>query len=156
MRYPARFAEPRSLTSPVALSWLAGTATLDRRIVEGASNTVARRPGAARRAAELATPEGLALAQAARRTLGVALADDGVVELAALRMKAGLSQQQLATQLRMAQPAISRIESGLQDIKGDTVHRIASALGVTPGDVFEAHRRTKCAREAALAKARLP
>jgi DNA-binding XRE family transcriptional regulator len=79
----------------------------------------------------------------ARRRVGRALYG-GEASLAALRLRAGLSQAQLAEKIGSSQPHIARIERGQNDPSTDLVVRIARALGVSTADVFDgvqAHRR---------------
>lgn len=96
-----------------------------------------RREGGHRARLE-ATPEGRAVLVAAKRKLGNILANDGLVPMAALRLQRGLSQQQLADLTGIAQPQLSRIESGQHDIKATTAERLAKALGVGVAEVVEA------------------
>lgn len=114
------------------------------------------RPGAARRAAMLATDEGKARLTAARQALGDAFVADGVVGLAALRLRTGRSQEQLAREIGITQPALSKIESAVGAIRSDTVAKLARALGVSEGDVLAAHIETKKDREAASLRAQRP
>jgi len=45
-----------------------------------------------------------------------------------LRVRAGLSQRELALRLGTTQPGVSRLESGTVTIRLDTLARVASAL----------------------------
>ena len=58
--------------------------------------------------------------------------------LVALRLKAGLSQTELARRLDMQQPNLSRLEKGLVDPKLSTLQQLAEALGVDLGSVAAA------------------
>lgn len=49
-----------------------------------------------------------------------------------LRTELGLTQEQLAAKVGTSHSAISRLESGRHDVKNDTLHRVFTALGVTP------------------------
>lgn len=57
---------------------------------------------------------------------------EGVLSLRALRFRAGLSQEALATLVGTSQAHISRLESGQKsgDLRVDTIRRLASALEV--------------------------
>lgn len=57
-----------------------------------------------------------------------------------LRLRAGLSQSELASRAGTSQPHIARIEAGRNDPGTETVQRIANALGVDVGEVFNAIR----------------
>jgi DNA-binding XRE family transcriptional regulator len=68
--------------------------------------------------------------------------------LARLRLRAGLSQQQLAIRMGSSQPHIARCEQGKHDPGTSTIARLAEALGLPASEVFEAaqaslHRRVK-------------
>ena len=82
--------------------------------------------------------EGRATLVEAKRKLGNILAADGLVPLAALRLQRGLSQQQLSDLTGIQQPQLSRIESGLHDIKATTAEKLAKALGVSVAAVIDA------------------
>lgn len=58
--------------------------------------------------------------------------------LAALRLKTGMSQQQLADALGTSQSAVARMEKGNGNHTMDVVRAWAKALGVTPNDLFDA------------------
>jgi transcriptional regulator with XRE-family HTH domain len=85
-----------------------------------------------------ATAEGRAVLANARLELGEILQADGLVPLAALRLRRGLTQQQLAELSGIQQPQLSRIESGAHDILTATAARLAAALGVTVPEVVDA------------------
>ncbi|HEV8470140.1 MAG TPA: helix-turn-helix transcriptional regulator [Candidatus Limnocylindria bacterium] len=50
-------------------------------------------------------------------------------KLASQRVRAGLSQAELAERMRTSQSAIARLEAGSRDVKISTVFRYAMALG---------------------------
>lgn len=56
-------------------------------------------------------------------------ADDGVT-VRSLRLKKGLSQQQLAAMVGTSQPYIARLEGGADNLNIDTCRRLAHALDV--------------------------
>ena len=58
--------------------------------------------------------------------------------LRALRLRRGLSQNDLAAKLRTTQSHIARIEGG-QNVEVETLTRIAQALGVDPLIAFKAY-----------------
>ena len=58
-------------------------------------------------------------------------------EVAVLRSRAGLSQEQVADQTGIDQAEISRIERGVANPTHDTLERIAAALGVRVGFMQE-------------------
>lgn len=53
----------------------------------------------------------------------------------ALRLRCGLSQDQLATKIGSTQNRISRIEKGDEDIRLSTMRKLANALDVTLQDI---------------------
>ena len=60
-----------------------------------------------------------------------------VVNLKTLREKAGLTQAELAERASTRQATISRLETGeTRMVQLDVLDRIASALGVEPGDLI--------------------
>lgn len=83
----------------------------------------------------------------ARRVLGSTVLRDEVHTLRALRLSAGLSQDQLAVRASTAQSHIARIETGKTDPGTDTIASIAAALGVGPEAVFAAVRAQRAARQ---------
>ena len=84
------------------------------------------------------------LRAAARRELGDILSSDGVSPLAALRLKAGLSQAELAKRLEMHQPQLSRLESGQHsDVYVSTLAALAGALGMGLEVVNDAFKATR-------------
>ncbi|MGP3661483.1 helix-turn-helix domain-containing protein [Burkholderia gladioli] len=62
--------------------------------------------------------------------------------LASLRMKAGLSQRQLADRMDMKQPQLAKIEQGT-NVGVDMIERLAVALGRSEHDVFDAVKVTR-------------
>jgi ribosome-binding protein aMBF1 (putative translation factor) len=68
--------------------------------------------------------------------------DEGLT-VRTLRLKAGLTQGQLAKAIESAQAHVSRIEAGSQDVYTDTVDKLAAALGVTAAEVLDAIRNTR-------------
>ena len=69
-----------------------------------------------------------ALANARRRLVG--LNGDGSGGLRALRLRAGLSQSDLAKMLKTSQPHIARIEGGSAEPTLDTCRRLARAFNI--------------------------
>ena len=60
------------------------------------------------------------------------------LRLRAVREKAGLTQEQLANATGLRQATISNLETGKSErITLETVGRLARALVVKPGDLFE-------------------
>lgn len=53
------------------------------------------------------------------------------VKIRTLRVRAGLSQAQLAEKAGMHQPGIARIENGRSETSIDTLDKVAAALGCT-------------------------
>jgi ribosome-binding protein aMBF1 (putative translation factor) len=76
----------------------------------------------------------------ARQRMGAWLASEQAdgAGLVALRLKAGLSQTELAKRLDMLQPNLSRLERGLVDPKLSTLQQLADVLGVDLGTVAAA------------------
>ncbi|NQD37455.1 helix-turn-helix domain-containing protein [Permianibacter sp. IMCC34836] len=68
--------------------------------------------------------------------------DEGLT-VRTLRLKAGLTQGQLAKAIESAQAHVSRIEAGSQDVYTDTVDKLAAALKATAADVLDAIRNTR-------------
>lgn len=66
----------------------------------------------------------------ARREMGDHLAEAGDVSLRSLRLKAGLSQRELAERIGTSQPNIARMEKSPGDVTLGTLRRLAAALGV--------------------------
>ena len=66
------------------------------------------------------------------------------IRLAKFRKATGLSQQELANKIGVAQPVISRYEKGQRKLYDDMLAELAKALGVTPNDILGI-APTKCA-----------
>lgn len=58
-------------------------------------------------------------------------------QLQALRLKVGVTQEQLADQTGLTVESISNIERGIHGPKFDNLEKIAKALGVPVKDLFE-------------------
>jgi transcriptional regulator with XRE-family HTH domain len=58
------------------------------------------------------------------------------IRLAKFRKTAGMSQQELADRIGVAQPVISRYEKGQRKLYDDMLAELAKALGVTPNDIL--------------------
>ena len=56
----------------------------------------------------------------------------------ALRLKAGMSQAELAAKMKTSQPQVARMESGKQDIQFSTMKSLATALGVDVHVILDA------------------
>lgn len=66
-----------------------------------------------------------------------------IAPLASLRLKAGLSQADLAQRAGIRQPHLSRLENGHHaTASADTLTRLAQALGVSLDEVNDALQRT--------------
>lgn len=79
------------------------------------------------------------------RAAGAWVADTyypGPATLATLRLRAGLSQKELARRCGMEQPHISRYEAGKHEIGIFQAQAIANALGVTLDQLVEALRQS--------------
>lgn len=76
----------------------------------------------------------------ARQRMGAWLTSEQIVGtgLVALRLRAGLSQTELAKRLNMLQPNLSRLERGLVDPKLSTLQQLAEVLEVDLGSVAAA------------------
>lgn len=66
----------------------------------------------------------------ARRDMGGQLAEAGNFSLRTLRLKAGLSQRELAERIGTSQPNVARLEKAPGDPTLGTLRRLADALGV--------------------------
>ncbi len=85
--------------------------------------------------------EGQALAMESCRDLGAALDAHGMSSVAALRLRAGLTQLQLAAMMQIKQPHLSRMENGrVQMPDTDTLLKFAAALDVNLDDVVRAFK----------------
>jgi DNA-binding XRE family transcriptional regulator len=85
-----------------------------------------------------ANPARAALLAAARKKVSSVVYKEQPVLLSMLRMQAGLSQAQLATQSGLTQVTISRIERGSTDPGTQTIKKIADVLGLHIGEVCTA------------------
>lgn len=83
-------------------------------------------------------PRRKAALERARRMVAEALPENTRFPLTKLRLRAGLSQSDLAKLLDTHQPAIARLESGTSDPRYTTIKKLAAALGVSEKEVFEA------------------
>lgn len=72
----------------------------------------------------------------ARQRLGKTFYPDG--SLAAIRMREGLSQKELAQRIGTSQSRLSRIEAGLDDPLLSTVRKLADALAVDVNTISDA------------------
>lgn len=63
--------------------------------------------------------------------------------LATLRLRAGLTQSQLAQRTEQPQPSVSRLESGKETPSIDRAKRFADALGVTLDQYYVAFENTR-------------
>lgn len=77
----------------------------------------------------------------ARGMIADALYPDDGVTLKTLRLKAGLTQTQLAAILETSQPHIARIEMGRQDPAMSTCRKLSAALGVSLDSISAALER---------------
>lgn len=81
----------------------------------------------------------------ARRTLGEAMSD-GHETLRILRLRRGMSQEQLAQRADTTQAYIARIEASKADPGTDIITRLARALQIDVRDVFAAIQAERQAR----------
>ncbi|WP_293998537.1 helix-turn-helix domain-containing protein [Sphaerotilus sp.] len=101
------------------------------------------RPGARQRAKLLATPEGRATFEQARKAVGQMLADDGIAPLTALRLRSGMSQEDVYRATGIQQPQLSRLENGKNDNPQlNLLRQLAVAYRVSVGTVTEALDQT--------------
>ncbi|MCD8186580.1 MAG: helix-turn-helix domain-containing protein [Rikenellaceae bacterium] len=54
-----------------------------------------------------------------------------------LRQRRGFSQEELAEKAGLSLRTIQRIENGETEARGDSLKRIAAALGVTPNEIID-------------------
>lgn len=93
--------------------------------------------------------------QRMRRRIGAVAVSQPGSGLAALRMRAGLSQRQLAERLGNHQPAIARWERNPEQMSFKSIQDMAAALGVPEQAIFDAQRsyqqepRESCSAEVA-------
>ena len=66
----------------------------------------------------------------ARRRLGNRLAAGGLVTLREMRLRAGMSQVELAAKIGTSQSRIARLEAGKENVSLLTAKKLADALGV--------------------------
>jgi DNA-binding XRE family transcriptional regulator len=116
--------EPQSGTTPISLKI---ATSLEKRSPR--NGRLPRTVAVAQR--EAADPDYKARLSVARAILASDLMEGEVTSLAKLRLKQGLSQQQLAKNIGTSQPHIAKIEAGTVKIFWDTATRIADALNVT-------------------------
>lgn len=79
----------------------------------------------------------------ARRRISNEIDEESAFSLAKLRLKAGLSQAQLAALIGTRQPGIARLEKGESDLNTSTIEKLSVALGVSPEKVLTAFLSTK-------------
>lgn len=91
-----------------------------------------------RRAKLNADPQKVKALQQARHEIGDKLGASPTFSIAALRLKAGLSQTELAALMDTKQPAIARLEKGLVEPKLSTIQKLAKAFNVAPEIVLKA------------------
>jgi len=82
-------------------------------------------------------PERAAALAGARARLGRFVESGTRPTLATLRLKAGLSQAQLAKKIGTQQGNVSRWEREPKELQVSTIMRLAAALGVSDTEVFE-------------------
>ena len=70
-------------------------------------------------------------------TLSVEYEENCARAVRRVRRAAGLTQAQLAKALGVSRPRISELENGKHAFRLQTLHKIASALGVEPGDLLD-------------------
>jgi len=116
--------EPQSGTTPISLTL---ATSLEKRSPR--NGRLPRTVAVAQR--ESADPDYKARLSVARAILASDLMEGDVASLAKLRLKQGLSQQQLAKNIGTSQPHIAKIEAGTVKIYWDTAIRIADALNVS-------------------------
>lgn len=101
-------------------------------------------------------PKRVAALARARQRLGTWLSNEPEApassRLAALRLRAGLSQAQLAEALGTSQPTVARMEKGEGNHTMSKIRTWAKALNVTPNDLFEAFDATNADAAAKEAK----
>lgn len=93
--------------------------------------------------AELSRHPAIAAAIASgRQDLADTAPDGAITGLAAIRLRHGLSQKQLARAIGTKQPRIARLEAGDQSVYVSTLHRIADALSEPIDKVIKAYLET--------------
>jgi len=98
----------------------------------------AQSPSALRREKLNQNPDRRAALDKARRRIADALPEATAFSLAKLRLRAGLSQADLAEKLETQQPAIARLEKGNIDPTYTTIAKLAAALKVDVADICAA------------------
>ena len=79
-----------------------------------------------------------------RRKVGEAQASEAGCGLAALRLKAGLSQKELGERMGKLQPAIARWERNPSQMQMENAMAYCDAIGITMQEFHDAIRQTKC------------
>jgi len=87
--------------------------------------------------AQEANPAMAAALQRIRARVGASAAGLPGAGLAALRLKAGLSQAQLAQRLQTQQPSVARWERNPEQMTLPTIRQMAAALGVKEQAIFD-------------------
>ena len=59
------------------------------------------------------------------------------IRVKAFRLKQGFTQSELGERSKITQQHIAAIEGGKMDMRDSTIRRIAAALGVSPGRLYE-------------------
>jgi DNA-binding XRE family transcriptional regulator len=95
-----------------------------------------------------AKPGAAARLPVALRRAGEMLYGNDLPTLKALRLRAGLSQEEFAARMRTSQATISKWERGLVDARASTMGKIADVLGVSIGLVAEVWCRSCKAEDA--------
>lgn len=117
---------------------LSASARLAERPADQAVDNVPR-PVSRRLRQSLGTPDGEARASAARKTLANIMLAHDISPLAAMRLRQGLTQAQLASVTGIAQPHISRLENGVvPNPDAATVSRLAAGLKASADEVLAA------------------
>jgi transcriptional regulator with XRE-family HTH domain len=89
------------------------------------------------------TPAGEEAVRAARRVLGDMLAMDDLSPLAGVRLRAGLSQEDVYRRTGIMQPQLSRLENGrTPQPSAGTIEMLANAYAVTMEEVMSALKLT--------------
>lgn len=86
-----------------------------------------------------------------RRRAGASAINSGQSSLAAIRLSAGLTQQQLADRMGMQQPNIARMERNPSAIQFETMAKLATALTVPLQSVVDAIAQFISSRDAKIA-----
>lgn len=128
-------------------------ATAHGEIPKAAQAEAAREKPMASRAERItANPRRAAAVAAARQRLGAWMEQEEALQqpmaLAALRLRAGLSQAELAQRLKTSQPNIARFEKSPDNPTLDSIRGWANALGVEVMDVISAIEATTAQRKA--------